>query len=189
MENGLLRTIMDQKDQALDQVALTDKQLAFYRLVCARAETAATHLGVKLSAICGYDNRLSMNDWQFRVYQTTGEYKIAVKNGVLGPATANSLSILGAENVVADDGLPKALQNICLEPVQMNPKLKPGCKHNTCGVMWRDRTEDEFEKKKLRAMTWYNGLQYSLKKIKQTARERQFMKPVDERENSTESFD
>jgi COMPASS component SPP1 len=50
-----------------------------------RAKIAAQQLNLGFKDICGYDNRLSMNEEQFLMWSETGEGSTALKTGVLGP--------------------------------------------------------------------------------------------------------
>jgi COMPASS component SPP1 len=88
-------------------------------MILARAEKAAEHLELKsVKELCGYDNRLVFNQFEFAKWSKTEEGKRALESGVLGPRTAETKSI-GAHVLmpgqVAPDtsDVPDALNNIC----------------------------------------------------------------------------
>lgn len=90
-------------------------------MILARAEKAAEHLELKsVKEICGYDNRLAMNQAEFSKWCKTEEGKRALGSGVLGPRTSESKSI-GAHFLmpgqVAPDtsDVPDVLNNICVK--------------------------------------------------------------------------
>jgi hypothetical protein len=58
-----------------------------------RAKIAAQQLNLGFKDICGYDNRLSMNEEQFLMWSETAEGSTALKTGVLGPRTAETKAI------------------------------------------------------------------------------------------------
>ncbi len=100
-------------------------------MIHARAKIAAQHPDVNSKDICGYDNRLAMNEHQFEAWLKTDEGKKAFQTGVLGPRTAEtkatSAHIPYPGQVIPEPVIvPEALDNICLKPKK--------CKHNN----WRD---------------------------------------------------
>jgi COMPASS component SPP1 len=87
-------------------------------MVLGRAEKAAAYLELKsVKELCGYDNRLAVNQAQFAKWSKTEEGKRALDSGVLGPRTAETTSIGGhvlmPGQVAPDSTLPDEINNIC----------------------------------------------------------------------------
>ncbi|PBP20717.1 PHD transcription factor [Diplocarpon rosae] len=103
-----------------------------------RSQRAIKHPSVEIKAICGYDNRLAMNEAEFKDWYESEEGQSAFKTGVLGPRTDDTRS-LGAhvpypgQTVAQAAQVVDALDNICFKP----PKK---CKHNT----WREIHNGDF---------------------------------------------
>jgi len=93
-----------------------------------RRALALHHPGVPNKDICGYDNRLAMNQPEFTRWASTTEGKAALSSGVLGPRTEETKSI-GAhipypgQIIPAEPEVPDELDNICLKP-------RKKCRHN-----------------------------------------------------------
>ena len=104
-----------------------------------RATLAALELKLDVKDICGYDNRLAMNEAQFFKYSKTEEGKAALGSGVLGPRTAETKAI-GAHIPYPSQVIPTApevsdtLNNICLV------KGRKKCKH----YGWREIHNEDF---------------------------------------------
>lgn len=88
-------------------------------MIVTRAEQAARHLNMKSGKdICGYDNRLAMNEAEFASWSATQEGKTALESGVLGPRTAETMSIgahvpMPGQVVPEVPHVPDVLHNIC----------------------------------------------------------------------------
>ncbi|KAH8654534.1 hypothetical protein BGZ60DRAFT_418706 [Tricladium varicosporioides] len=99
-------------------------------MVHERAQAAAKHLGVPEKSICGYDNRLAVNEYEFGRWKESAEGKSAFATGKLGPRTAETKSF--SARIYADHHTKPAipdvadsLNNIC---------LNKSCKKHT---LWR----------------------------------------------------
>lgn len=103
-----------------------------------RAKLAALEPNLDVKDICGYDNRLAMNEAQFLRWSKTEEGKAALESGILGPRTAETKDI-GAQIPYPNQIIPPApevsdaLNNICL-------KARKKCKH----FGWRDIHNEDF---------------------------------------------
>jgi COMPASS component SPP1 len=118
-------------------------------MVVDRAKIAVQHLK-ETKTICGYDNRLAFNEFQFETWSKTVEGKTALETGALGPRTDEtkridthipfSGQVVPEPAVVAD-----ILNNICLIPE------KSKCKHNKLSP-WKEvhSTDLAFNMKLLR---------------------------------------
>lgn len=103
-----------------------------------RAKIAVTHPSLEIKGICGYDNRLAMNEAEFKDWFDSQEGQTAFTTGVLGPRTDETKGI-GAHILypgqIAHESpkVPDALHNICLKPQKK-------CKH----VNWREIHNGDF---------------------------------------------
>ena len=91
-------------------------------MVVARAEKAAEHLlkSKSVKKICGYDNRLAMNQAQFEKWRKSEEGECALRSGSLGPATGETQNSRGdifmsPQGVLDPSDVLYILNNICLE--------------------------------------------------------------------------
>ncbi|PQE24422.1 hypothetical protein CJF30_00009920 [Rutstroemia sp. NJR-2017a BBW] len=97
-----------------------------------RAKTAQEHPNIDVKEICGYDNRLAMNEAEFTAWCNTSEGQTTLETGALGPRTAESKHI-GAHIPYPGQPEPETkdlveeLDNICLRP-------RKKCKH----LSWRE---------------------------------------------------
>jgi COMPASS component SPP1 len=112
-------------------------QLRLLDMVSKRHAIACEHLGKTAKEICGYDNRLAFNDYEFKVWLATGEGHLAFTTGVLGPRTLDSrgiavISPYNEQEIRALDANPDNLvQNICLNVARK-------CRHNSWYIIHRD---------------------------------------------------
>lgn len=92
-----------------------------------RSKIAAQQPHLEVKDVCGYDNRLAMNEAEFAEWFNSEEGKKAFETGKLGPRTAETKGI-GAHIPYPGQVVPTppkvsdALNNICLRP-------KKKCKH------------------------------------------------------------
>lgn len=103
-----------------------------------RARIAQEHPDVDVKEICGYDNRLALNENEFGAWCESEEGKGYLATGVLGSRTEETKHI-GATTphpgqVVPDTGdLPDELKSLCL-------KLAKKCKH----ITWRSNHAEQY---------------------------------------------
>jgi len=103
-----------------------------------RAKLASQVPNLDVKDMCGYDNRLAMNEAQFFRWQQTEEGKTAFETGGLGPRTAETKDIGGHvpyPNQVIPEApdVPDALNNICVKP-------RKKCRH----LGWREIHNEDF---------------------------------------------
>lgn len=113
-------TLHDRIDNILKQLKLVD-------MIHERYKVAAKHPSLSSSNICGYDSRLSFNEWEFRRWSQTDEGKLAFSTGKLGPRTPETKPIAAVHShpgqiIPPVREIPDALKNMCLD------KSKP-CRH------------------------------------------------------------
>ncbi|TAQ85947.1 hypothetical protein B7494_g5713 [Chlorociboria aeruginascens] len=113
-------------------------QLKLLHMINKRAAIAGQQPNLEVKEICGYDNRLAMNEAQFAIWSTTSEGITALSTGILGPRTEESKPI-GAQIPYPGQVIPEVpkvadeLDNICL-------KSKKKCRHNG----WHDIHNEEY---------------------------------------------
>ncbi|KAE8450250.1 hypothetical protein EG329_006678 [Mollisiaceae sp. DMI_Dod_QoI] len=113
-------------------------QVTLLGMIHDRAKIAAKHPSVDVKDMCGYDNRLAMNDAEFEKWMKSEEAKEAFKTGKLGPRTAETKGIAQVlpypgQAAPATSDVPDALNNICI-------KSKKKCKH----IQWREVHNQDF---------------------------------------------
>jgi len=103
-----------------------------------RSKIAAAQHNLEVKDLCGYDNRLAMNETEFGIWCNSKEGKTALATDTLGPRTVETKP-LGAQipypgQIIPDAAdVPDALKNICL-------KGRKKCKH----LMWREIHNQDF---------------------------------------------
>ena len=107
-------------------------------MVNERVKIALRQPNLEVKDLCGYDNRLAMNEFQFAIWCETSEAKAAFETGVLGPRSKESKavgSVIHFPGQVTPEPLkvPDALDNLCL-------KARKKCKHLT----WRELHNHDF---------------------------------------------
>ncbi|CAD6444447.1 22507518-6eea-42ef-86ce-b6e344c48e92 [Sclerotinia trifoliorum] len=103
-----------------------------------RAKIAQEHPDVDVKEICGYDNRLALNEYEFGAWCASEEGKGYLATGVLGPRTEETKHIGETTpypgQVIPDTGdLPDELKNLCIKPLKK-------CKHNG----WRGNHAEQY---------------------------------------------
>ncbi|CAD6503619.1 BgTH12-03279 [Blumeria graminis f. sp. triticale] len=131
-ENERIELIRAQKSSLEAKIDLVHAQKKLLVMIHERCKTAALIPNLEVKDICGYDNRLAMNQSQFLQWKNTAEGNLAFETGVLGPRTEETSSIgmplnFPGETVAESSSMAAELQNICLKP-------RKKCKHNG----WRD---------------------------------------------------
>lgn len=98
------------------EIGILGQQYKLCTMIRERRKLAIVHSN---KDICGYDNRLAMNQAEFRNWEATEEGKIAFETGVLGPRTEETKP-MGAHVLYPGQATPEqaeitvALRNICL---------------------------------------------------------------------------
>jgi COMPASS component SPP1 len=176
-------TLKSQKSSSQSRFDLFTKMQLFLKMVDKRARLAAEYLGVNPTSICGYDNRLSMNEVQFKKYLETPEAKAAFETGCLGEPTPDSkaftdtitndqiLPVLGCE-------VPEPLRNVCCAQWFHSHKSKKNCQHNTVGgIWWREKYADEYNRIKYICTLELATLDKYINENYETAEEREILRP------------
>ncbi|KAF8864628.1 hypothetical protein BDZ45DRAFT_669394 [Acephala macrosclerotiorum] len=137
-EQAELDSIKKEKGVIQGDIEGIQNQQRLLKMVHERSIVAVNHPSLDVKDICGYDNRLAMNDAEFARWMKTEEGKKAFKTGVLGPRTAETKGIgaiipyPGQATPAAAD-VPEALDNICL-------KGRKKCRH----AGWREVHNQDF---------------------------------------------
>lgn len=138
-EDKLLIEEIQQKKRVLEaQIEGYKKQVTLLKMINERAKIAAQHPSLDSKAICGYDDRLTMNEAEFNAWLESEEGQQAFATNVLGARTADTKGI-GAHILYPGQAapgatkVPDAIDNVCLKP----PKK---CKHQN----WRDIHNTDF---------------------------------------------
>lgn len=137
-EQAELDSIKKEKEVIQGDIEGIQNQQKLLKMVHERSIVAVNHPSLDVKDICGYDNRLAMNDAEFARWMKTDEGKKAFKTGVLGQRTAETKSIgavipyPGQATPAAAD-VPEALDNICL-------KGRKKCRHSG----WREVHNQDF---------------------------------------------
>ncbi|TGO61216.1 hypothetical protein BCON_0029g00590 [Botryotinia convoluta] len=103
-----------------------------------RAKIAQEHPDVEVKEICGYDNRLALNEYEFGAWCASEEGKGYLATGILGPRTEETKN-LGETTpypgqVIPDTGdIPDELKNLCIKPLKK-------CKH----YGWRGNHAEQY---------------------------------------------
>ncbi|ESZ94798.1 hypothetical protein SBOR_4817 [Sclerotinia borealis F-4128] len=103
-----------------------------------RAKIAQEHPDVDVKEICGYDNRLALNEDELGAWCASDEGKGYLAIGVLGPRTEETKHIgettPHSGQVIPDTGdVPDELKNMCIKPLKK-------CKHNG----WRGNHAEQY---------------------------------------------
>ncbi|KAH8597930.1 hypothetical protein B0O99DRAFT_540053 [Bisporella sp. PMI_857] len=127
------------------------KQVELLKMINERAKKATQQPNLEIKDLCGYDNRLAMNEAEFAFWCNTTEGKTAFETGVLGPRTEETKSIGGIVSFPgqASPDAPKvsdALDNLCLRPRKKCKHLNWRELHNHDFVYNRKILRDELEK-------------------------------------------
>ncbi|KAH7336233.1 hypothetical protein BKA65DRAFT_403055 [Rhexocercosporidium sp. MPI-PUGE-AT-0058] len=138
-EDKLLIEEIQQKKRVLEaQIEGYKNQKKLLKMINERAKIASQHPSLDVKAICGYDDRLAMNEAEFNAWRESEEGQKAFETEVLGPRTEDTKGI-GAHILYPGQAVPgitkvaDALDNICLKP----PKK---CKHQN----WREIHNQDF---------------------------------------------
>ncbi|KAL2069027.1 hypothetical protein VTL71DRAFT_15365 [Oculimacula yallundae] len=138
-EDKLLIEEIQQKKRMLEaQIEGYKKQKRLLKMINERAKIASQQPSLDVKAICGYDDRLAMNEAEFNAWLESEEGQKAFETDVLGPRTEDTKGI-GAHILYPGQIIPgiskvaDALDNICLKP----PKK---CKHQN----WREIHNGDF---------------------------------------------
>lgn len=115
-----LNKIKEKMAEIMQQIKGYDLQIEFLNMVNERMKTAAKQPNLEFKDLCGYDNRLAMNDAEFARWCRTEEGKKAFEAKELGPRTAETMDI-GAvtpypgQVIPPVPEVPDELKNICLK--------------------------------------------------------------------------
>ncbi|KAI1002855.1 hypothetical protein K3495_g5346 [Podosphaera aphanis] len=115
------RTILEEKIELMQ----SQKRLLF--MIHEHSKLVASNPKNEIKDICGYDNRLAMNEAQFLRWKNSVEGQTVFSTGVLGPCTEETLSIVASIKFPGEALSEPASSAICLKP-------RKKCKHNG----WRD---------------------------------------------------
>jgi len=137
-EEQEIEEIKKKKAVLQDRIKLYQDQLRVLKMMIQRAKIAAQQPNLEVKDICGYDNRLAMNEAQFARWCQSIEGKTALETGVLGPRTDEVKDInahipFPGQVIPEAPTVPDALNNICL-------KNRKKCKHLT----WRELHNQDF---------------------------------------------
>jgi COMPASS component SPP1 len=116
-----------------------------------RSKIAAKEPNLEVKDICGYDNRLAMNEEEFDEWFNSEEGKQAFATGKLGPRTAETKEI-GARVPYPGQVVPTppkvsdALDNICLKQKRKCRHLNWLSIHGADFVTMQQNLKDEMKK-------------------------------------------
>jgi COMPASS component SPP1 len=138
------KELTDIKNKKLDiesKIESYQNQLKLLKMIIDRSKIAAHHLK-ETKTLCGYDDRLAFNEFQFEKWSKSAEGETALKTGVLGPQSDETKRI---SNRVFSSGhdtsesaaVPDVLKDICLIPE------KSKCKHNKLSA-WKEVHRTDF---------------------------------------------
>lgn len=137
-EQSVIDDIQQKKRVIEEQIQGYRNQKKLLIMIDERSKHAVKHPAVELKTICGYDNRLAMNEAEFKDWFESPEGQTTFTTGILGPRSAETKD-LGAHIPYPGQILPEplkiadALENICL-------KAPKKCKHNA----WREIHNGDF---------------------------------------------
>ncbi|KAE9380042.1 hypothetical protein N431DRAFT_448859 [Stipitochalara longipes BDJ] len=126
-EKKQIEEIKENKKSLEERIKVYQYQQKLLIMVNDRAKIAVKEPNLEVKDICGFDNRLAMNEEEFDEWFNSEEGKLAFTTGKLGPRTDETKSI-GAcvpypgQVVPTPPKVSAALDNICLKP-------KRRCKH------------------------------------------------------------
>ncbi|CZT03354.1 related to SPP1 Subunit of the COMPASS complex, which methylates histone H3 on lysine 4 [Rhynchosporium agropyri] len=170
-EDKILIEEIQQKKKILEaQIEGYKKQKRLLKMINERAKVASQQPSLDVKAICGYDDRLAMNEAEFNAWLESEEGQKAFESDVLGPRTEDTRGI-GAHILYPGQVIPAtakiadALDNICLKP----PKK---CKHQN----WREIHNGDFIAMQLILMEQLNRLTENEKEIIDDAETREATK-------------
>ncbi|KAF4627454.1 hypothetical protein G7Y89_g10701 [Cudoniella acicularis] len=129
-EEQELREIESRKHIIEQRMECYKNQQKLLVMVHERAQAAAKHLNVAEKSICGYDNRLAVNEHEFSRWKESPEGISAFTTGKLGPRTPGTKTITARiyaphQTIPSVPDVANALNNIC---------LNKSCKKHT---LWR----------------------------------------------------
>ncbi len=171
-EKGQLENIKKKQTVIEARIKIYRQQYILLRKVLERQVIAAQQPGLDLKDACLYDNRLSLNEVEFREWAETEEGKNALAPGVpLGPQTAATRQVLGkrpyaSQSIPDSPILPAAVQDLCLRP-------KKRCKH----FNWLKIHNDEFLSTQKRLQDQSEALSTQVNEIIDGAETRETMGP------------
>lgn len=137
-ERSVIDEIQRKKGVIEAQIQGYKNQQELLKFVNERSKIAIKQSNLEVKDICGYDNRLAMNEAEFKDWFESEEGKAAFAAQKLGPRI-DATKAIGAHvpypgQVIAEAlEVPDALANICLKP-------RKKCKH----IGWRELHNQDF---------------------------------------------
>ncbi|PVH88897.1 hypothetical protein DL98DRAFT_565742 [Cadophora sp. DSE1049] len=170
-DKTLIEEIQQKKRLLEAQIEGYQNQQKLLLMISARAQAASKHPSLDVKAICGYDDRLAMNQAEFNAWLESEEGQNAFSTNKLGPRTEATKGI-GAHILYPGQAVPPpskvvddALDNICLKP----PKK---CKHQN----WREIHNMDFKRMEIILTEQLNRLTESEAEIIEEAETREATK-------------
>jgi COMPASS component SPP1 len=150
-EEKQLEEIKEKKKTLEDRIKGYQNQQKLLVMINDRSKIAAKEPNLEVKDICGYDNRLAMNEEEFDEWFNSEEGKQAFATGKLGPRTAKTKEI-GARVPYPGQVVPTppkvsdALDNICLKQKRKCRHLNWLSIHGADFVTMQQNLKDEMKK-------------------------------------------